>query len=143
MIQRFQTIWLLLAGVCAFLTVRLSFFSGNFQEAGSIVPPAFRFVNAGFNMVVLIVTILIACIAVVDIFLYKNRKLQGRIALLGILLALLNIYLYYRQTQRFIAGQGNYDITAIFTLLIPIFFFLAYRGIAKDSKLVRSLDRLR
>ena len=139
MLQRMQSIWLLLAGICAFLTVRLSFYSGNIETTGQ--PASFQYVNASFNIWILILTIALVCIAVIDIFLYKNRKLQGRLAILGILLSLLNIFLYYKQTQKFTIG--NYDLTAILSILIPVFFFLAMRGIYKDQRLVKSLDRLR
>lgn len=139
MLQRMQSIWLLLAAIFAFLTIRLSFYSGNIETPGQ--PASFQYLNAGFNIWILIVTIALVCIAAIDIFLYKNRKLQGRLAILGILLSILNIFLYYKQTLRFTIG--NYDLTAILSLLLPVFFFLASRGIYKDQKLVKSLDRLR
>lgn len=139
MLQRIQSIWLLLAAICAFLTIRLSFYSGNIETPGQ--PASFQFLNAGFNIWILIVTVALVCIAAIDIFLYKNRKLQGRLALLGILLSLLNIFLYYKQTRKFTVG--NYDLTAVLAILIPVLFFLALRGIYRDQKLVKSLDRLR
>ena len=139
MLQRIQSIWLLLAAICAFLTIRLSFYSGNIETPGQ--PASFQFLNAGFNIWILILTVALVCIAAIDIFLYKNRKLQGRLALLGILLSLLNIFLYYKQTRKFTVG--NYDLTAVLAILIPVLFFLALRGIYRDQKLVKSLDRLR
>lgn len=139
MLQRIQSIWLLLAAICAFLTIRLSFYSGNIETPGQ--PASFQFLNAGFNIWILILTVALVCIAAIDIFLYKNRKLQGRLALLGLLLSLLNIFLYYKQTQKFTVG--NYDLTAVLAILIPVLFFLAFRGIYRDQKLVKSLDRLR
>ena len=139
MLQRMQSIWLLLAAVFAFLTIKLSFYSGNIGTTEQ--PPSFQYLTAGFNMWILILTVALVCIAAIDIFLYKNRKLQGRLAILGMLLSILNIFLYYKQTQKF--AQGNYDLTAILTLLIPVFFFLSWRGIYRDQKLVKSLDRLR
>jgi|SRR5664279_1489486 len=139
MLQRIQTLWLLIAAIAAFLSIRLSFFSGNIGLSGQ--PPSFQYLNASFNIGILILTIALVCIAAIDIFLYKNRKLQGRLALLGIIISLLNIFLYYKQTQRFDAG--NYDLTALLALALPVFFFLAMRGIYRDQKLVKSLDRLR
>ena len=139
MLQRMQTLWLLLAAICAFLTIRLSFYSGNIEAAGQ--PASFQYLNAVFYIWILIITIGLVCLAAIGIFLYKNRRLQGRLALFGIILSLFNIYLYYRQTQRFVAG--NYDLTAIMALAIPVFFYLAVRGIYRDEKLVKSLDRLR
>jgi hypothetical protein len=134
-----QSLWLLLAAIAAFLTIRFSFYSGNIALNGQ--PPSFELLNAGFYFWIELITIALICIGAIDIFLYKNRKLQGRLALLGILLSLLNVYLYIKQTHRFDAG--NYDLTALLALAIPVFFFLAARGIYRDQKLVKSLDRLR
>jgi hypothetical protein len=78
---------------------------------------------------------------VIDIFLYKNRKLQLRIVIVAILLSLLNIYLYYKQTLQF--SHGFYALTSVLVFVIPVFLFLAARGIGRDEKLVKSLDRLR
>jgi hypothetical protein len=139
MLQRMQSVWLLLAAICAFLTIKFSFYSGNIVTAGQ--PASFQFLTAGFNIWILILTVAIVCVAAIDIFLYKNRKLQGRLAILGLLFSLLNIFLYYKQTLKF--SIGNFDLTAVFSIVIPIFFFLAFRGIYKDQKLVKSLDRLR
>jgi len=139
MLQRMQSLWLLLAAVCAFLTIRLSFYSGNLETSGQ--PPSFQYLNAVFYIWILVITIVLVCLAAIGIFLYKNRKLQGRLSILGILLSLFNIYLYYQQTHRF--TTGNYDLTAILALAIPILFYLAVRGIYRDEKLVKSLDRLR
>lgn len=134
-----QTLWLFFAAVCAFLTIRLSFYSGNTAPDGQ--PASFQYLNASFNIWILVLTVALICIAVITIFLYKNRKLQLRIVLVGILLSLVVLYLYIRETGRFI--HGAYSLTAIFSLLIPVFFILAARGISKDQKLVKSLDRLR
>jgi len=139
MLQRMQSVWLLLAALSAFLTIKFSFYSGNIETAGQ--PSSFQYLTAGFNILILILTIALVCIAAIDIFLYKNRKLQARLAILGILLSLLNIFLYFKQIPKF--AIGNYDLTAILSFLIPVFFFLATRGIFKDQKLVKSLDRLR
>jgi hypothetical protein len=139
MLQRMQSLWLLLAAITAFLTIRLSFYSGNIGLSGQ--PPSFQYLTATFNIWIMILTIALVSIGAIDIFLYKNRKLQGRLALLGILISLLNIYLYYKQTHRF--DTGNYDLTALLALAVPVLFFLAARGIYRDQKLVRSLDRLR
>ena len=141
MLQRMQSVWLLLAGICAFLTIRFSFYSGNIVIPGQAA--TFQYLNATFNIWILIVTIALVCIALIDIFLYKNRKLQGRLAFLGILLSLLNIFLYLKEIHRFVENQGSHTITSVFVFMIPVFFFLAMRGIYKDQKLVKSLDRLR
>jgi hypothetical protein len=141
MLQRMQSIWLLLAAVSAFLTIKFSFYSGNLETPGQ--PASFQYLTATFNIWILIVTIALVCVAAIDIFLYKNRRLQGRLAILGIILSLLNIFLYLKEIHRFVEHQGSHTISSIFVFLIPIFFFLAVRGIYRDQKLVKSLDRLR
>jgi hypothetical protein len=141
MLQRMQSLWLLLAAICAFLTIKFSFYSGNVEKPGEAV--SFQYLTATFNIWILILTIALVCMALIDIFLYKNRKLQGRIGILGLIFSLLNIFLYLRQIHQFVENQGSHTITAVFVFAIPVFFFLAVRGIYKDQKLVRSLDRLR
>lgn len=141
MLQRMQSVWLLLASICAILSIKYSFYSGNIETTGQ--PVSFQFLTASFDIWILIVTISLVCIAAIDIFLYKNRKLQGRLAILGILLSLLNIFLYLKTIHRFVENQGSHTITAVFVFAIPILFFLAARGIYRDQKLVKSLDRLR
>jgi hypothetical protein len=39
--------------------------------------------------------------------------------------------------------QGNYTLTSILSFIIPLFFILAWLGIRKDEKLIKSMDRLR
>ncbi len=141
MLQRVQSIWLLLAAVCGVLTMKYSFYSGN--KIGDNQVKLFESLTATGNILILVLTILLVGGILIDIFLYKNRKLQLRIAILGIIISLLNIFLYYQQTQKFVPNEGKYDLTAILSLAIPIFLILAARGIYKDQKLVKSLDRLR
>ena len=139
MIQRIQTVWLVLAAVAAFLTLKLSFFSGNIVGADQV--KTLKSLVATSDLVILIFTIVTGVAAFIAIFLYKNRKLQMRIALAGLLASLLTIVLYYNKTRDF--AEGKYDLTALVALAIPLFFVLAARGIYKDQKLVKSLDRLR
>jgi hypothetical protein len=141
MLQRMQSVWLLLAAICAFLTIKFSFYSGNIILPGQLA--SFQVLTASFNLWILMVTIAIICLSTIDIFLYKNRKLQARLAILGIVLSLLNIYLYLHAIHQFIENQGSHTITSVFVFAIPILLFLAWRGIYRDQKLVKSLDRLR
>lgn len=139
MIQRIQSIWLLLAAVTAFLTLKFSFYSGNKIGADQI--KAFKYLLATTNLVILIITVAIGAAAFIAVFLYKNRRLQLRITLAAMVLGLLNIVLYYNQTLHF--AEGNYDLTALIALAVPVFLLLAAKGIYNDQKLVKSLDRLR
>ncbi len=53
----------------------------------------------------------------------------------------MNLALYYEETKKFV--EGNLGLTAALAITIPIWLILAMRGIRRDSKLVKSLDRLR
>jgi apolipoprotein N-acyltransferase len=139
MIQRIQTIWLVLAATAAFLTLKFSFYSGN--KIGVDQMPKFTSLVATSNIGLLILTIAVGVAALIAVFLYKNRKLQLRITLAAMLLSLLNIVLYYNQTLNF--AVGTYDLTALVALAVPVCLLLAAKGIYTDQKLVKSLDRLR
>jgi dipeptide/tripeptide permease len=141
MLQRMQSVWLLLAAICAIGTIKFSFYSGNIEVPGQ--PVSFQYLTATFSIWIFILTVVLACIAAIDIFLYKNRKLQGRLAILGIVLSIGNIFLYLKEIHRFVENQGSHTITSVFVFVIPVLFFLAWRGIYRDQKLVKSLDRLR
>jgi len=135
MIQRIQSVWLLLAAVCAFATFKFEFYAG----VGS--PNNAPFLTAGVNFLISIVTIAVGALALVNIFLFKQRTLQLRLCVLGILLEALLIFLYYRQVQTY--TTGTYSLTAILHGIIVFAFFLAAKGINKDAKLIKDSDRLR
>jgi len=138
MLQRMQTIWLLLAAVCGFLTFRFSFFSGNkAADQGK----TFQYLTASSGMILMVLTVAIICVVCISIFLYKNRKLQMRLVLVALFASLINIYLYFNETKNFV--EGSYNLSAVITVAIPVLLFLALRGIYKDQKLVKSADRLR
>jgi hypothetical protein len=141
MIQRLQSVWLLLAAAAAFCSIKLSFYSGNLIKDNQ--PKAFVSLTAQSNLLLLILTAGVGIASLIAIFLYKNRKMQLRIVLITLLVSLLNLGLYFGEAQKYVPGEGKYDLTAVFAICIPILLFLAIRGIRKDEKLVKSLDRLR
>ena len=144
MIQRIQSVWLLLAAAASFFSLNFSFYSGNIIKEG--VTPAvktFERITAQSNVLLLILTVGVGIASIITIFLYKDRKLQFRICLAAIFVSLINILLYYLQIKKFVPSEGAYELTAIVVLIIPVLLILAARGIYKDQKLVKSLDRLR
>ncbi len=136
MIQRIQTLWLLLAAACAIASLKFSYYSGT--NAKGIAPYE---LNGTENFLLLITSIFVGGLALVNIFLFKNRTLQLRLCVLGIFLEALLIYLYYREVGTFTAG--TYSLTAILQMIIVLAFVLAARGINKDAKIVKDSDRLR
>ncbi|QEC42394.1 DUF4293 family protein [Pseudobacter ginsenosidimutans] len=142
MIQRIQTIWLLLAAIAAFLTLKLFFYTGNMIQEGMAIKQ-FTALTAQTSTLLLITTVGTGLLALISIFIFKDRKLQIKLVGIALVLSLLNLLLFYLQTKKFVPGEGNYGISALVALVVPIMLFLALRGIYRDQKLVKSLDRLR
>lgn len=141
MIQRIQSVWLILAAAASLLTLKFSFYSGNIIKDGQ--PKAFSQLVATDSMLLTITTVATGLLALVTTFLYKNRTLQSRLCLVALLLSCLNLVLFYIEVKKFVPLEGNYDLTAVIAIVVPLFIILAIRGIYRDQKLVKSLDRLR
>lgn len=136
MIQRIQSLWLLLASACAFAGLKFSYYSGN--RTNDLV---LHELNGTENFLLMLTTITVGGLALVTIFLFKKRTMQLRLCVLGILLEALLIFLYYREVGNF--TSGTYSLTAILHSVIVLAFVLAARAINKDQKIVKDSDRLR
>jgi hypothetical protein len=139
MIQRVQSLWLLLASVAAFATLKLSFYSGNKLDANSA--KVFSPLIATTSIILMVLTVIVAAISFVLIFLYKDRKRQLLITVAATVISLINIFLYFNETKKY--AEGSLDLTSLISFVIPVFLIFAIRGIWKDEKLVKSVDRLR
>ena len=139
MIQRLQTVWLFLASVFAFMTFKFPFYSGSVVSKDNQLELK-KFI-ASFDILSLIITAILGLGCFITIFLYKNRTLQFRLTITMLVLSVLNLVVYFSRLGKFI--NGDLSFAAIFALAIPLFLFLAARGVWKDEKLVKSLDRLR
>lgn len=136
MIQRIQTVWLLLASLLVFLTLKFSFYSGTL-----VFDNTYDSLIATDNIPLMILTSALGTMLFINIFLFRKRSLQFRFCLLGILLECLVIFLYYRQLKLY--SKGTFDLWASFHLLAILFIILAMRGIHKDSKIIKDSERLR
>lgn len=140
MIQRFQSLWLLLAAVFALFTFQLSFYSGSVVVKG-VLTHNVRLRADTSQILIMILTGVVILLCLIAIFLYKNRKRQLTITVINCILSIILIVLYFLEIQKF--ETGIISLSCLFTLAIPVFLFLAARGIWKDEKLIKSLDRLR
>lgn len=136
MIQRVQSIWLLLAAVCSFLTFKFSFYYG-LRIASNINEP----LDATSNLLLILFAAATGLGSFIAIFLYKDRKAQLRVTIAGILVSILSLVVYASALKGY--ANGRFSLTSIFAILVPVFLFFAARGIWKDQKLIKSLDRLR
>jgi FlaA1/EpsC-like NDP-sugar epimerase len=136
MIQRIQSVWLLVASIVTFLTLKLSFYSGTYLPDNQ-----YHQLNATENIFLMITTIALGVLTLITIFLFKTRVIQLRLCIVAILLDLILLFLYYRALQNF--TQGEYAITAASHLLIIAALVFSASGINKDEKLIKDSDRLR
>ena len=136
MIQRVQTIWMILAAIATFLTIKFSFYSGKLAADNT-----YHAVMAADNFFILILTSALGTGIIISMFLYKHRSVQFRIILIALLAECIIIFLYIRQINAF--TTGNFSLWSALHLLIIVFLILAARGIYKDSKLIKESNRLR
>jgi hypothetical protein len=142
MIQRIQSLWLLFAAGFDAITFRFPFFRGDWTKDNATVPPGVEIdLNAQTTPWFTILTAIAGVLALITIFLFGNRKLQLRLSYLGIFLTLALLVLYFLELQNFTTGTVAFWCVFYFATLVC--FILAARGIKKDQKLIRSLDRLR
>ena len=136
MLQRIQSIWLLLASALAFATLQFPFYMGT--DATGIPGSS---LEAKDSMVLLLPTIAIGVMTLLTIFLFKNRGLQVKFIAAALILEAFLLFLYYRETQTYTGGQ--FVLTSILHVFILIFFFFSIRGVRKDEKIIKESNRIR
>ena len=143
MLQRIQSIWLLLAAAFAAITFRFPFYSGDRVVDAVTNTSAHVDLNATTTIWLSIITVLTGVIGFVTIFLFDNRKLQLRLCYLGIFLTLIMLIMFFLEVGNYVPGKGTFALSCIFYFAILAFYILAARGIWKDEKLIKNMDRLR
>lgn len=157
MIQRIQTLWLLLGGLILlglFIFPYLNYIDPVGLGRQVLVTGVYSSVNneaqkIDSHLLQSIATILVAAFPLFIIFMFKNRKLQIKLIYLQIVLVvLLGIWLFTTASQLLSTMNRSIhaDSIGVGLFLLPIavlFFILAIRGIQNDEKLIRSADRLR
>jgi len=141
MIQRIQTLWLIVVAVIAFATYRLTLYTGIITGGGE---KKFDLAN---DFLLVIVIIALGLLALISLFLFKNRKLQFKLTVLGVIFSIGFLFLEYFKVEQFKkdmqVSTGSYQIGALLPIVMVVFFYLAARGVYKDERLIKSMDRLR
>ena len=147
MIQRVQTIFLLLGSIFMLSVLFFPFVNLKPEVVGTgvLIDGVY---TAREKPILTGLFFLSGILALIGIFLFKNRSLQMKMAIfsadagfLGIVLAI--FYLWQDEQVREIIGFIRPDIGAFLPLPGFIALLLAFWFIRKDDKLVRSMDRLR
>ena len=136
MIQRIQSVWLLLAAIFAAITFSVAFYVGTPVDITGGTQ-----LNAKSNMLLTVLTVLSGGTAFIAIFLFGNRKLQSRFAVGGLIFTVVLLTDYILQLKKF--SSGSFALACVIHFGILAFYILAIRGIRHDEKLIKSLDRLR
>jgi len=146
MIQRIQTLFLLLAAAAAF-----SLFAFPFASTPEGVTASTMFADGQYNLSdhigLLVLFSLAGGLALISIFLFKNRKTQllvGRLSIIANIIGLvLAIALFMQDFEKLGAVDPDDGIGLYLPIAFLVFALLALRFISKDEKLVKSMDRLR
>jgi len=146
MIQRIQSIFLLLAAGAAF-----SLFAFPFATTSEAVQASGIFADASYtlqdNIALLALFCLAGGLAFISIFLFNNRKNQllvGRLAIIANIIGLVLALILFMQDRDNLGAATPNDGAGLFMPFVFLLFgLLALRYINKDEKTVRSMDRLR
>jgi hypothetical protein len=138
MIQRIQSLWLLLAIIAGVLAFYFPFYSGQRDLVGQL---GYAELKATYNIPITFLVAIAILGTIWALFSYNKRKRQFMASFISMIFAIAAIVLMFMGTNDFVSGQMS--LGSICILLMPVFLFLAARGIRSDDKLVKSMDRLR
>ncbi len=138
MLQRQQTLWLLLSVLCAILSYRFPFVTGKEMIKGL---PTDAVLNAGSNFFLLVLTGAAVVVAGITLYMFRDRKIQLKLCLAGVALSILIIIIYIVQMGKL--QKPTLALSCILAIAIAAGFVMAFRGIRHDEKLVKTLDKLR
>lgn len=155
MIQRVQTLFLLVITILSALLIFLPFQSVTLPDAGhaklpevllSLNPAGIPAGTKAFIYVPIALNLIILIFSLITIFMYGNRKKQMKFTQLLLLFSALligNLFVMHFFKGDETTMQTDYKIASFFPAINAICAFLAMRFIKKDEELVRSADRIR
>ena len=137
MIQRIQTLWLFLA---ALVNAGLFYFD--------LYRSDLKIIRVGDHYPSLLLAIVITALPLIAIFMYRSRTKQRNFVLISMLDTISFVAMILMRVTNLNDGSsapvnGSYWIGSVLPIVSLVFLIMAIRGIRKDDKLVKSLDRLR
>jgi lysylphosphatidylglycerol synthetase-like protein (DUF2156 family) len=152
MIQRIQTIWFLLAGIVIscliFIPMVTSSVGGN--EYYVIAQGLYQKTGQTDTLIkgstpLLIMTIAVAIMCIANVFNYRNRTRQKRIALINVVFIIALSFWCSNFSKQIPGGleSANFGVGMFLPVMGILFCILGIRGINNDEKLLKSADRLR
>ncbi len=147
MIQRIQSLWFVLAAICGGLTFQFPFYGGTRMMGGDGTETSTgqqmvaAVMTSTFNIPIIIFMSIAIVGAIHGLFSYYNRKHQFVVTLISMISAIVALVLLFMATSKF--ESGGIRIEALLYFAVPVFLFLAAKGVRKDQNLIKSMDRLR
>lgn len=152
MIQRIQTVYLLLAFALCILCMCVSighFYTADGEHVGDLYNLWVHLADGHRSLkpwALFVLLLIPSTLIFMSIFMFRQRAIQMRMCVFNIIL-LVGWYICYGVFAYILGGVFESDFRPSVMATIPftsiVFLYLAFRGILKDEMLVRSLDRLR
>lgn len=155
MIQRIQSLYMLLAVIIAVVMFFIPIASFGVLDGE---PLKFQFlefepflsmgVKKQIMLTPVITNVIVAVLLLVNIMLYKNRKLQRRLLMIIVVINLATLGSSFYVADQIenlaaVTSKAYYEVGVYLPLGIMVLLAMANSGIRKDDKLVKSADRLR
>jgi len=140
MIQRKQSLWLLLAALCSAGVLYFDLYRSSGMPVVSL--------RTSDHYPSLLVALVMSLLPLISIFMFKDRKRQKVMTFVSMLATLSFISLILMRVSGLSKmtpppAPGSYWIGAVLPAISLVLLILALVGINKDDKLVKSMDRLR
>jgi len=129
MIQRIQTLYILIVIILSFLMLKLTIDFSNDIKLNSLVKRYYVFY-------------FIPVIGILTLFLYKKRVIQSKMCLIMLGINVLVLISYGLKVYEGNSSFINLVLIAC-SIIECILLFVARKAINKDENLVRSIDRIR
>ncbi len=145
MIQRIQSVFLLIAAVAFALLFQFPFVVSDVADEGFLADKDFDVFD---HIALMILAGVAASLTLISIFLFKKRKIQIRVTYLSILVGISVLItagvMFYEQALVLFEKAAIHQRLGLYLPLIGLIMgFFAIRFIRKDDKIVKSMDRLR
>ena len=150
MLQRIQSVYLILAAAAMLISVALPLSSFYFNTEEVMFEAMGIYLNGELTdstWGLFVIGITSSIVALITVFLYKNRLLQIRLSIFNIVL-MVGFYLYFGFIMHKVYPVESLEFNkvgfgAIMPIISIILTILAIRKIGADEALIRSLSRLR
>jgi len=143
MIQRIQSLFLLLASLFFFGEFAFPFFKSAPTSSGFFADSVF---NIQDHPILLGLTVLGGLISLITIFLFNQRSVQQKLVIAAIILAIglpvAAIFLGMSDTPALFESSQPF-VGTFLPIGAVVMLILSLRGIKKDENIVKSMDRLR